>query len=111
MPFLNVEQQAPSEPVDGFHLRFVHADSMTIAFWEIDAGAVMPEHSHPHEQVAIVTEGEFELVVAGERRTVRPGDVAVIPSNVPHSGSALTSTRITDAFCPRRDDFGGGAEG
>jgi quercetin dioxygenase-like cupin family protein len=111
MPFLNVRQLEKSEPVEGYHLRFVHCDTMTVAFWEIDAGAVMPEHSHPHEQVAIVTEGEFELMVDGESRTVRPGDVVVIPSDVPHSGRAVTRCRITDAFHPRRDDFGARDEG
>lgn len=106
MPFLNVQELSESEPVPGYRLRFVNSDSMTIAFWDIEAGAAMPEHSHPHEQVAIVVDGEFELVVAGEPRVVRPGDVAVIPPGTPHSGVALSRCRINDAFHPRRDDFG-----
>lgn len=105
MPFLRVQDLRESEPVPGYRLRFVHAGSMTVAFWDIEAGAIMPEHSHPHEQVSIVVDGEFELVVAGESRLVRAGDVAVIPSDTPHSGRAVTRCRINDAFHPRRDDF------
>ncbi|MFH1501473.1 MAG: cupin domain-containing protein [Candidatus Eisenbacteria bacterium] len=105
MPFLSIDGLRESEPVPGFRLRFVHSGSMTIAFWDIEAGAAMPEHAHPHEQVAIMIEGEFELVVGGEPRVVRPGDVAVIPSGTPHSGRALTRCRINDAFHPERDEW------
>jgi len=105
MPFLSVRELPVQEPVPGFHLRFVHSETMTIAFWDIDAGALMPEHSHPHEQVAVVVEGELELTVDGETRVVRAGDAAVIPSGVVHSGRALSHCRIHDAFHPTRDDF------
>ena len=52
-----------------------------------------------------VLEGEFELTVAGETKVLKPGQVAVIPSNVPHSGKALTKCYIIDAFYPVREDY------
>jgi quercetin dioxygenase-like cupin family protein len=52
-----------------------------------------------------VLEGEFELTVAGETKILKPGQVAVIPSNVPHSGKALTKCYIIDAFYPVREDY------
>ena len=30
---------------------------MTFVYWEVPAGTVLPEHSHPHEQVAHTFEG------------------------------------------------------
>jgi quercetin dioxygenase-like cupin family protein len=93
------------ELVPGFHVRFVHSENMTFAYWTVDEGAELPHHSHPHEQVATMLEGEFELTIDGESRVVRPGDVAVIPSDVPHSGRALTACRILDVFHPVREDY------
>ncbi len=105
MSFTRIGELAVSEPVTGYSLRFVHTPGMTMSFWEVEPGAVMPEHAHPHEQISIMIEGEFELTVDGETRAVREGDVALIPSNVPHAGKAVTRCRIYDAFTPRREDF------
>lgn len=65
----------------------------------------MPEHSHPHEQVANLIAGKFEMTVAGETRTIEPGMVAVIPSEAKHSGRALTDCYILDVFYPIREDY------
>ena len=94
-----------SEPIPGFHGRVVHSDTMTFVLWRIEAGAVLPEHSHVHEQVALVLEGTFEITVEGETRQMRPGLVGTVPSNARHSGRALTDCRILDAFQPVREDY------
>ncbi len=78
---------------------------MTLAYWEVQEGAVIPEHSHAHEQVACVVEGRFELTVAGEPRVLDTGTAAVIPSNTLHSGKAITYCRLIDAFHPVREDY------
>ena len=80
---------------------------MSVTFWRIEAGAALPEHAHPHEQVAIVMEGEFELTIDGETQVIRPGVTAVIPPNARHEGKALTPCRIVDAFYPIREDYRG----
>ena len=64
MSFLELHDVREREPVPGFRARFVHSDSMTVAYWEIEPGASMPEHSHPHEQIGYMVEGEAEFIVA-----------------------------------------------
>ena len=93
------------EIVSGYNAKFVHSENMTVAFWEVEEGAVMPEHAHPHEQVSSVLEGQFELTVAGEPRVLDSGTVAIIPSNTLHSGKAITTCRLMDAFYPVREDY------
>lgn len=105
MALIRLQDVPEREPVAGYHGRFVHADTMTLAYWFIEAGAEIPEHHHLHEQVATVLEGEFELTVDGETHRMVGGDVAVIPSNVPHSGQAITDCRLIDAFQPVREDY------
>jgi len=105
MPFVNLSTIPEKEIIPGYRVRFVHCDSMTMAYWSIDTGAALPEHSHPHEQVATLTEGEYELSVGDKTKVLRPGDVAVIPPNVPHSGRALSDCCMIDAFHPVREDY------
>ena len=105
MPFINLSTLEEKEIVPGYKATFVHAENMTIAYWKIEAGAALPEHSHPHEQVSTVTEGHFELTVDGETRQVESGTVAVVPPNVTHAGRAITDCRIIDVFYPVRDDY------
>jgi quercetin dioxygenase-like cupin family protein len=105
MPFYAVEELPEREIVPGFRARFVHGETMTAAFWSADAGASLPSHSHPHEQVAQVLEGRFELTVGGETRVLGPGEVAVIPPDVPHGGTAVTGCRLLDIFHPVREDY------
>jgi unsaturated pyranuronate lyase len=105
MSFIDLNDLEEKEPVNGFKVRFVHSDNMTTAYWKIDEGAELPEHDHPHEQVTNVIEGEFELCVEGQIRTLTPGIVAVVPSNATHSGKAVSDCRIIDVFCPVREDY------
>jgi quercetin dioxygenase-like cupin family protein len=105
MPFLELSEIREREPVPGYRVRFVHTDHMTVAYWEIEVGAVMPEHSHMHEQVVNVIEGQFELTLGDETRTLDPGVVATIQPDTPHSGRAITTCRIIDVFYPVREDY------
>ncbi|UCG51340.1 MAG: cupin domain-containing protein [Candidatus Latescibacterota bacterium] len=93
------------EVVPGFRAKFVHSDHMTIAYWEADAGAEVPEHNHPHEQVVNLMEGNLDLFVDGALLELGPGSVVVLPPNVQHSAKAKTDCRIADVFFPVREDY------
>ena len=105
MAFLKVEDLASREQIPGFHGRFIHADHVTIVHWKIDAGAELPEHSHPHEQVSNLLEGAFDMTIDGTESRLTAGSVAVVPSNVVHSGRAVTACRFIDVFQPVREDY------
>jgi len=53
MSFLELDNIKVQEPVPGYKGKFVHSENQTIAFWEVDEGAALPEHSHPHERTNI----------------------------------------------------------
>jgi quercetin dioxygenase-like cupin family protein len=95
----------PRELVPGHHGRFVHSEHTTHVYWQIEAGAKLPEHSHPHEQIVNVLEGKYELLVGGEPHVLNQGDVLVIPGGVPHSGTAHMECRILDVFSPVREEY------
>ncbi|MEZ4840387.1 MAG: cupin domain-containing protein [Flavobacteriaceae bacterium] len=95
----------PKEIIKGFKGRFVHAEKFTIAFWEIEEGAILHEHAHIHEQTTQVIEGELEMTINGKTFVLQPGNIVVIPSNIKHSGKALTFCKVTDVFSPIREDY------
>lgn len=105
MPQIDLSSLDAKETVPGFSGRFVHTQSMTLAYFDIKAGSASQEHAHVHEQVSQVLAGTFQLTVAGKPIVLHPGTVVVIPSNVPHSGLALTDCQLLDIFSPVREDF------
>lgn len=105
MNIIKLSEMPEREMVPGYHARFVHSENMTLAYWDIEEGNALPKHAHPHEQVVNLIEGSFEVTVDGETIILDPGSVVIIPSNVMHSGKALTSCRIIDVFYPLRKDY------
>ena len=93
------------EMFPGYTGRFIHTDTMTFAFWEVKAGSTVPEHAHIHEQVAYIMEGKFVLTVDGTPIELERGKVVIIPSNVKHSGIAITDCKLLDVFNPVREDY------
>lgn len=88
----------------GYHGKLVHGEQLSLAFWTVEKGAEVPEHNHPHEQMMHVVEGEFEFTLNGITKVYIAGDIVPIPSNVPHSGKAVTACQLMDVFSPARED-------
>jgi quercetin dioxygenase-like cupin family protein len=105
MGFFELDAIEIKEPVPGFKVRFIHSENMTLAYWTVEPGAVLPEHSHIHEQVTNIIQGDFELTVEEKTKVLTKDSVAVIPSDAVHSGKALTRCKIIDAFYPVREDY------
>ena len=101
----DLDEVTEKEMLPGFSAKFVHSANVTVSYWTVKAGASLPEHAHPHEQISNVLEGDFEMVIDGEPRILKAQTVAVIPSNAKHSGRALTDCKIIDVFYPAREDY------
>jgi quercetin dioxygenase-like cupin family protein len=70
-----------------------------------EKGAVGEIHSHPHEQMTYVLEGEFEFTIDGEKQIVKIGDSMFKEPNVLHGTVCLKKGRLLDVFSPHREDF------
>jgi quercetin dioxygenase-like cupin family protein len=91
------------EFVDGLVFRPVLGEGSLVNFVYFEANTEAPTHVHAEEQFTIVLDGEFEFNLDGEVRTMRPGDVAVIPPWVPHGAFTRDTTcREIDVFTPPR---------
>lgn len=102
---LNLATIPSKEIMPGLHGKLVHSDHMSIAFWDVEKGAEVPEHAHMNEQIMHVMEGEFEFTLDGDTQIFYPGDIVVIAPHLKHSGIALTPCKLLDAFSPTREEY------
>ncbi|MEQ8422100.1 MAG: cupin domain-containing protein [Arenibacter algicola] len=102
---IKLAEIVPKEIMPGYHGKLIHTQNMSLAFWEVEAGAKVPEHAHMNEQVMQVLEGKFEFTLDGITKTYEPGDLVIIPPHVPHSGLALIPCKLMDVFSPTREEY------
>jgi len=100
----------PAEKIaENVERRIGHLDNLMIVVIDFDDGPTSePDspHSHPHEQVCYVAEGEIIFILDGEQTQLGPGDVFLVPSGKPHTIQRLTEhVRLVDCFTPIREDF------
>src|SRR5579871_5719286 len=69
----------------GIRFRPVFGRNLLVNFIYFEPHSEAPVHQHPEEQIGMGLEGEFEFELNGEKRMIRPGDVYVVPPNVPHA--------------------------
>ena len=102
---MNLSDIPSKEIMPGYHGQLVHAESMSIAFWNVEEGAEVPQHSHMNEQVMQVIEGKFEFTLDGVTKIYEPGDLVIIAPHKKHSGKALTRCKLMDVFSPVREEY------
>jgi len=88
--------------------RIVTGERMTVAKIYLKDGFLVPLHSHENEQITQVISGRMRFAFGEDRADVLelgPGDVVVIPSNLPHEALAIGDVEEMDMWAPRRDDW------
>jgi len=105
--FVNVDSLSPVEFVPGLRFRPVLGQRAMTNFVSFGPGAVAPRHVHEEEQIVIILAGELVFDLDGDVRTMRKGDVAVIPAWVPHGAWTTEDTYCeeVDVFCPPRESL------
>ena len=82
------------------------AEKMMMSHVDLEPGAVVAEHSHPHEQVGMLLAGKAIFYIGDESKTLQTGDMYRIPGNVRHRVVALEEpVKALDIFYPVREDY------
>jgi quercetin dioxygenase-like cupin family protein len=101
--FVDVGAIEAMEMLPGLNFRPVLGDGAIVNVVDFDPHTEAPQHSHVEEQIVICVDGEFDFTIDGVTRTMRPGDIAVVPSWVPHGARTGESRcRELDVFTPPR---------
>jgi quercetin dioxygenase-like cupin family protein len=109
MPVLKYSEMPFTRFRPGGERRIGFTDQLMIVVVDFSDGPQSqpdPPHSHPHEQVSYVVEGEINFIMNGEQTHLIPGDMFLVPSGEPHTIQLLTQhARLIDCFTPIREDF------
>ena len=101
--YKDIEGDSPSPGLVRKILAYCDTMMCVENFFETDAeGAI---HSHPHTQIAYVTEGRFRFSIEDEVREVGKGDTLCIQNGIKHGCVCLEKGIVVDFFNPMREDF------
>ena len=94
------------EAVPGVERRVLACgQEVMIVQFTIQAGAEVPPHTHPHEQVGHVVSGRMQFRLGDEVRELGPGDGYSVPGGVVHGATGITEVVAVDSFHPVREDY------
>src|SRR2546423_12689212 len=71
----------------------------------LEAGAKMPAHQHPQEQIVHILSGRMKLIVDGMPHELKTGDSHYLASNIPHGVETIEETHVLDTFSPPRAEY------
>jgi quercetin dioxygenase-like cupin family protein len=97
---------------DGFELapgaiaKAVFGERGMLNVVELEPGAEVPLHSHPHEQLGLILRGTMTMVIDGVAHECGPMDAYALPGDLEHGGTAgPEGATVLDVFVPVREDY------
>lgn len=104
--FVRLDEIRPFELVAGVTGRPLFGEGAMLNLIEFEPGAVVPAHSHPHEQLGLCLRGVQVLVIDGVEHPIGPMEAYVIPGGVEHSARCgPEGATVIDVFQPVREDY------
>jgi quercetin dioxygenase-like cupin family protein len=90
----------------GVAIHTLPGQQIMLSLVEFEPGSVVEWHSHPHEQMGLLLEGELEFFIDDEHHVVRAGQMWRIPGGIRHRVIAGDKpAKALDVFCPIREDY------
>ena len=80
-------------------------DRTTLIEVALARGAVVPAHTHPHEQTGYVASGRVRFAIDGQERELAAGDGYLIAGGLSHEVTALEDSICVDCFSPVREEY------
>jgi quercetin dioxygenase-like cupin family protein len=104
--FFEISGLPHREMLPGITLKSVHLDNLMVTFVTLAPGTVLPDHSHPHEQISVIISGSLKFSVEGDERIVSAGQVICVPSNALHGAVVVEGPCVVyDSWSPVRADY------
>ncbi len=102
----NPEKREKKPLVPGIQIRTFWGENLLLSVVDFEANAVVPGHSHPHEQIIYLLEGNIEIGIEGNTQSLRAGEFMIVPGGVEHSVKVGSQpARGLDIFSPVREDL------
>jgi amino-acid N-acetyltransferase len=92
--------------ITGANMWGVALEKSMFTYFEIEPHSRFEKHYHQSEQITMVLEGKLFFEAGDRTIIVHPGEVAAIPSNVPHAVyTEEEPVKAVDAWSPLRDRY------
>lgn len=96
----------PVEMLPGVYRRtMTDGDKMMLCEVRMNEGAIVPMHTHPHEQTGYLVSGRARFQIADQALDLAAGDTWMVPGGVPHEATALEDAIFIDVFSPPREEY------
>jgi len=106
MPLVPHDSATPVEMFPGVVRRTLTAgERMMLVEVTLEDRAVVPTHTHPHEQTGYLVSGRMAFELGDEARELGPGACWLVPSDMPHQVTALERCVVIDIFSPPREEY------
>jgi quercetin dioxygenase-like cupin family protein len=103
---LKLTDSGPYELAPGVQMFPLFGEGMLFNLVELDPDAVVPLHSHPHEQIGLVLSGQITMTIGGIDHPLEVDGAYQIPGGVEHGAAAGPGgCRVIDVFQPVREDY------
>jgi quercetin dioxygenase-like cupin family protein len=100
-PFRTWNGREAFEFVDGVRLHAIGGEQVLLCRVRYEAGKQVTWHAHPEtEQVMLILEGEVEMTIEDETRSLRPGDVVVVNRGQHHKLYSADGVTFMEALAP-----------
>jgi quercetin dioxygenase-like cupin family protein len=83
----------------------VYGEKTLFTEFRMDAGSILPQHAHIHEQTGYLIEGKIRLTIGEQVFEVEKGDCWSIPGNMEHGAEILKDSVAIEVFSPVRDEY------
>ena len=66
----------------------------TVTVFAFDAGQGLSEHTAPFDALVYIVDGVAEVIISGESRNVKQGEMIIMPANDPHALKAVSRFKM-----------------
>ncbi len=72
----------------------VKKDTGTITIFAFDKDEQLSEHSAPFDALVQIIDGKAEITIDGNKKTVKEGEILLMPANHPHALKAVEKYKM-----------------
>ena len=105
----NTIDKAPKvSPAKGVEIVIIGStDRVMLTYITAQPRAVVPDHSHPHDQIGTCIQGEGTLTSGGKKLKTLPGTSWTIPGGESHDwvNTSRGVSVLIECFSPPREDY------
>ena len=104
--FVSFDDVSPFVLAEGVTGRPLFGEGAMLNLIDLAPGAVVPLHSHEHEQLGMVLAGTLVLIVGGVEHPLGTMEGFVLPGEVEHGARCgPDGATVLDVFRPVREDY------